>query len=250
VGRKIRCSQTHGAIEALIEGIDFLSGLRAPDIVFSARRMSPDEKKLLESYADHGEKFTIIETPIALDALVFIGHKDVSVAGLTHEQIESIYTAETKNWSEVGGTDEAIVPFVRNANSGSQELMESLVMTQPIPPGFYEEHYEDFQQIGGMFPMLTEVEDTPGGLGYTVYYYLNKIVPEDIRGRLKMMAVNSVAPNKGTIANRTYPFAAEVYMMIRSDLDKQSAAYKVYEFMQTGAGKEIIARSGYVPYEK
>jgi phosphate transport system substrate-binding protein len=202
---------------------------------------------MLENYANHGEKFTIIETPIALDALVFIGHKDVSVAGLTHAQIENIYTAEVKNWNEVGGADEAIVPFVRNANSGSQELMESLVMTQPIPPGFYEEHYEDFQQIGGMFPMLTEVEETPGGLGYTVYYYLNRIVPEDIRGRLKMLAVDGVAPAKATIADRTYPFAAEVYMMIRSDLDKQSAAYRVYQFLQTPAGKEVIARSGYVP---
>ena len=32
------------------------------------------------------------------------------------------------NWSTVGGPDEAIVPFIRNPNSGSQEMMNEIVM--------------------------------------------------------------------------------------------------------------------------
>jgi phosphate transport system substrate-binding protein len=128
--------------------------------------------------------------------------------------------------------------------------METLVMTEPIPPGFYEDNFDDFQLISGMLPLLSEVQTAKGGLGYTVSYYLNRIVPENIRARLTMIAVNGVEPNKATIAHRTYPFTAEVYMVVRADLDKQSPAYKVYEFLQTAAGKDIIARSGYVPYEK
>jgi phosphate transport system substrate-binding protein len=250
VGRKIRNSQTHGAIERLIEGTSFMTGAAGPDIVFSARKMSADEKKMAD---DTG--VAIIETPVALDALIFMvcngSHGDLRdyvnpVNSLTHRQLEDIYTAKTKNWKEAGGGDLPIVPFVRNKNSGSQELMESLVMTEPIPAGFYEDMYEDFQMIPSMIPVFSNIEGTPGGIGYTVYYFKKNMVRD--RFHVKTLAVNGVMPDAATIGNRSYPFTAEVYMMIRSDLDKQSPAYKVYEYMLTRAGQNIIARSGYVPY--
>ncbi len=246
---KIRCSQTHGSIMSLIEGQDF-TGKPGPDIVFSARTMSADEKAAAQSM-----NVSVIETPVALDALVFIvpdgsdNFQNGGVNSLTRAQIESIYTAETKNWNEVGGVDMPIVPFIRNKNSGSQELMESLVMSEPIPDRFYEDHYDDFQSVPSMYPLLTEVGNTQGGLGYTVYYYLTQIVRGGNINKLKELAVNGVAPGKTTIADRSYPFVAEVYMMIRSDLDKQSAAYKVYEYLQTAAGQAVVAKSGYVPVD-
>ena len=35
--------------------------------------------------------------------------------------------------------------------------------------------------------------------------------------------------------------------MIRSDLDKSSMAYKLYELLQTEEAKQVITESGYVP---
>jgi phosphate transport system substrate-binding protein len=241
VDKKIRCSQTHNALMSIASGMA-ISDTAPPDIVFSARKMSADERQRAK---DAGVE--LIETPIALDALVFIAHDGVSVNSLSKAQLESIYTAKTKNWNEVGGGDMPIKALVRNKNSGSQELMESLVMSEPIPDGFYEEQYEDFQQVSAMYPLLTGVGTTPGGLGYTVYYYLENIVRGSTLDHLKTLAVDGVAPNKATIANRSYPFTAEVYMVVRADLDKGAPAYKVYEFLQSRAGRDIIARSGYVP---
>lgn len=63
VKQKLLLSQTHGSFVNLIDG--------GADLILSARRMSNDEK----DYADKaGVK--LIETPIALDALVFIKHAD------------------------------------------------------------------------------------------------------------------------------------------------------------------------------
>jgi phosphate transport system substrate-binding protein len=39
-----------------------------------------------------------------------------------------------------------------------------------------------------------------------------------------------------------------VYAGIRSDLDRNSMAYKLYELLQTESAKKIIAESGYVPF--
>lgn len=235
VEQYLKRSQTHGSIINLIDG--------GADLIFSARTLSTEEK----AYADEAG-VTLIETPIALDALVFIKHKDVKINTLSHNQLQEIYTARIKNWKDVGGKDLSIVPFVRNKNSGSQELMESLVMKEAISEGFYEEYYDDFQHVPSMYPLLTDVAHTEGGLGYTVFYYLTQIVRGGVFDDLTMIPVDGVAPDHRSIANRSYPFTAEVYLTIRSDLDQSSMAYKVYEYMKSPAGKPIITESGYVPY--
>ena len=80
--------------------------------------------------------FEIEMQPFANDALVFMVNEDNPVESLTAEQLRGIYTGEITNWSEVGGADMEIVPFQRNAESGSQVLMEKLVMdwTEMIDP--------------------------------------------------------------------------------------------------------------------
>lgn len=232
VGQKLKCTQTHGSFINLIGG--------GADMIFSARTISADE----QAYATEAG-VSLIETPIALDALIFMEHKNNRMNSLTHQQLQDIYLAKTKNWNEVGGTNTPMVPFVRNKNSGSQELMESLVMQEPIPDGFYEDHFFDFQMIISMAPVFSAISNEPGGLGYTVYYYKENMIRDYFQ--VKTLAVNDIYPDKSTIKNRTYPFTTDVYMIIRSDLDRSSMAYKIYELMQAEAGKQLIEESGYVP---
>jgi len=111
----LKTSQTHPSIINLID--------KEADIILVARKMSPDEKK----YAD-AAGISLIETPIALDALVIIVNPENPVMSLSIKQIQDIYTEKTTNWKEVGGNDAPIKPYARNANSGSQELFKSLVM--------------------------------------------------------------------------------------------------------------------------
>ena len=65
---------------------------------------------------------------IGLDGFVFLVNKENKVDSLTLEQIQKIYTGEITNWSNVGGENEEIVAYQREANSGSQNLMEKMVM--------------------------------------------------------------------------------------------------------------------------
>jgi len=230
IEQKLTSTKTHQSLINVIDG--------KADLTFSARTLSPDEK----AYA--AEKgVTLIETPVALDALVFITHPDNPLKTITHEQLVDIYSARIKNWNQVGGQDLKIMPLIRNQNSGSQELMESLVMNGPIPEEFMEDH-EEFQIVISMHPVFTYVGGYPDALGYTVYYYKENMIRN--QSPAKTIAVNGIYPDKKTIGDRTYPFTAEVYLMIRSDLDKSSMAYRIYEFMQTSAGKQIIDESGYV----
>ncbi|MCC8187743.1 MAG: substrate-binding domain-containing protein [Bacteroides sp.] len=228
---QIRSSQTHPSIIHLID--------KETDLILSARTMSPDEKAHAEAAG-----VSLIETPIALDAFVFIIHPDNEIESLTTKQVQDIYTGQLTNWKEVGGSDSEIHAYVRNANSGSQELTESLVMKDLDITDLPESPYELMAfTMTGAFEVVDGDRDA---ICYTVYYYKEHIITTT---PVKSIAMDGVYADKQTIANKSYPFVAEVYAVIRSDLDKSSMAYQIYNWLQTTAGKQTISESGYIPYE-
>jgi phosphate transport system substrate-binding protein len=225
----VRAPQTHYSFINLID--------KKADIILSARKMSPDEKTYAE---DNG--VSLIETPIALDAFVFIVNPENPITTLTVKQIQDIYTKKITNWNEVGGNDMQIQPFVRNENSGSQELMESMVMKDFGNLGWFPR--SDEVVIQTMTGAIERVQYDINSICYTVYYFKEHIL---IGQKTKTIAIEGIYPNAESINVNSYPLVAEVYAVIRSDLDKSSTAYKLYEFLQTEKGKKVISESGYLP---
>ena len=223
---RIKTSKTHDAILNLID--------KNVDFIFSARKMSEDEK-------NHAKEagVSLIETPVALDAFIFILNKENPVKSLTTKQIQDIYMGKIMNWKEVGGSNNPINPYVRNANSGSQELMETLVMK-----GLTMKNWPPESMLGSMSLVFYTAMLDPNSICFSLYYYNEQMIKEDIA---KTIAVDGIEPNKKTIRDRSYPFISEVYAVIRSDLDKNSMAYKIYELLMTENGKSVITESGFVP---
>ncbi len=223
---RIKTSQTHNSFINLID--------KKTDFILSAREMSEDEK----AYSTNAG-VTLIETPVALDALIFIVNPANPIKSLTTKQIQDIYMGKITNWKEVGGKDAKINPYVRNANSGSQELMESLVMKGLVMPGW------PVEMLSSMMLAFTTIRNDVNGICFTVYYYKENIVRDN--ELVKTIGVDGISPVQNTIKKRSYPFTADVFAIIRSDLDKPSMAYKLYELLLTNAGKKVITESGYIP---
>ena len=222
----IKTSATHQSYINLID--------KKADLVLNARKMSSDEKENAESVG-----VSLIETPIVLDALVFIVNPKNPVTSLTSKQIQDIYTGKITNWKEVGGNDRKIQPYVRNRNSGSQELMEEFFDVADYPVN--NDELVVFNMKGAFDAIIGNVD----GICYTVYYYKEYIA----KGfDAKSVTMDGVYPDKTTIGNKSYPCVAPVYAVIRSDLDKLSMAYKLYQWIQTESGKQTINESGYVSY--
>ncbi|MDR2910405.1 MAG: substrate-binding domain-containing protein [Bacteroidales bacterium] len=232
---RIACSQTHNAIINLIDN--------RRDLIISARKMSADEKTYAENVG-----VSLIETPIALDALDFLVNKENEVNSLTVQQIQDIYKGNITNWKELGGADEAIKPFIRNANSGSQEMMKEIVMDNAGMPD-WEKAYLDEETVTTMAFVYGELAENKNGICFTPHYYKEYIIRNTTVGsdNVKSIAVNGISPEANSIRNKSYPFVAEVYVSIRADLDRNSMAYKLYEWLQTDAGKRVISESGYIP---
>lgn len=226
----IKSSTTHQSYINLID--------KEADFILNARSMSSDEKAYAE---DKG--VNLIENPIASDALIFIVNPNNPITSLTSGQIQDIYTGKITNWKEVGGNDIEIRPYVRDANSGSQELMEALVMKDFDITQFPVNNHEliVFNMTGAFDVVFHEAN----AICYTLYYYKENIATGY---NVKSVTIDGVYPDKATISNKSYPYVAPVYAVVRSDLDKLSMAYKLYEWIQTEGGTQAISESGYVPY--
>ena len=204
------------------------------DLILTARTASDEEMFFADSLG-----IRLIEIPIALDAFVFLANINNPINSLTTKEIQDIYTGNITHWNEIGGTNTEIRPYQRNSNSGSQELMESLVMKELTMIDLPD------MIVLGMLGLINRIEYDREGLGYSVNYYTKYMVRSD---SIKLLAVDGVYPDYNTLKNREYDYTTNVYAVIREDLDKSSTAYKLYELLLTASGQSVINESGYIPY--
>ncbi|NBC10305.1 MAG: hypothetical protein GVY24_01035 [Planctomycetes bacterium] len=243
-------SGTHAAYLQLIEG--------DTDLTFEARKPSEDELKLME------EKGVELERkPLARDAFVFIVNHQNKVEGLTLEQVHDIYTGKITKWDQVGGADLPIHAYQRNRNSGSQVLMERLVMkgAEMIEPRAMTHR--------SMIGPINAMNRDPLGLGFTVHYYERFMAPPDDSRRglrikndkgaqpeepptrlRRMLAIDGVEPTPQAIADGQYPLTCPVYIVIRKQTPADSPARRLRDWLLTPDGQNLIAAIGYVPLKR
>jgi len=181
--------------------------------------------------------------PIATDALVFVVNASNPVESLTLEQLRGIYTRKITNWSAVGGDDIEIVPFQRNAEAGSQVLMEKLVMDgldmAPAPT-------QSFSTAFGMGELIEAIKGFDGSanaIGYTVFYYA-----EDMRMAegLKIISISGVKPGPDTIRSGEYPFLNPYYVVIGAKEPESSPTRVMYNWLLSDEGQALANHEGYV----
>ena len=225
-GNRIMTSQTHGAFMNLING--------KADIILTHRTISPDEKNHADAVG-----VALIETSIALDAFVFVVNKENPVKSLTVNQIQKIYTKEITNWSQVGGNKADMKVFTRPRNSGSEEVFRTLVMNGLEPADFPE------ASVSQMFAVFLEVTENVNSICYTFNNYKDVIARKNCN-EVPILAINGICPSENSVKNKTYPFISEVRVAIRSDLDHNSMAYKLYEWLQSENAKYTITECGFL----
>ena len=185
--------------------------------------------------------FELEMKPFATDALVFLVNADNPVDSLTTEQLRGIYTGEITNWSEVGGEDAEIIPFQRNAESGSQVLMEKLVMDGAemleAPEGYR------ITSMGFLIDAVRQFDASANALGYTVYYYANDMQMAD---GLKLLSIDGVAPEAETIRSGEYPFLNPYYVAMDAAEPEDSLTRVLFDWLLGPDGQKLVDMEGYV----
>nr|MDE7327485.1 substrate-binding domain-containing protein [Lachnospiraceae bacterium] len=194
------------------------------------------------SIIERMQKEPLTIKPIGLDALVFMANAANPVESLSKQQLIDIYSGKISDWLEVGGKKQELLAFQRPAGSGSQTLMQKLVMgSTAMAKGDNIYHYYTMADI--LEGMLNYTGDD-NTLGYSVYYYASQMyhLPD-----LKFMAVDGVLPSTQTIYDGTYPYANAFYAVIRPDEPKDSAAHQIFDWLTGQEGQRMVLDLGYVP---
>jgi len=175
--------------------------------------------------------------PIALDALTIIINNDNPTQNLTHQNVLDIFSGTATHWLDVSDYDAVIKPYQRNPNSGSQEMMKSIVMKDtPIK--------SSFPTLEGMMSVFESLDYDPAGISFTPRYYLEVQVRDP---HIHSVAINGYKPNIENIQERNYPYCAEVYAVTRATLPDTSQELKLLDWLLSPKGQEAIERSGYAP---
>ncbi|MDR0532142.1 MAG: substrate-binding domain-containing protein [Oscillospiraceae bacterium] len=179
--------------------------------------------------------------PVCLDSFVFITHKDNPVNSLTLEQIRGIYSGKIKNWKELGGDDAAIVPYQREANSGSQTGMEQLVMQDT--PLMQPQKVQMQASMGHLIDAVAEYKNGPASIGYTYQYYVNNLYKND---EIRILQINGVAPTDDNVRSGTYPLCVNYYGVIRKG-DETARGGKFLDWILSPEGQACVKQAGYLP---
>ena len=161
---------------------------------------------------------------------------------MTIENIQNIYSGKSTNWKDCGGEDIKIEAYQRVYNSGSQTLFLKKVM-KDIKPTQVEKDYE-LADMGGVYSTLSTYDNTANAIGYSVFYYADKMMDYP---NLDFFSVDGVYPSDETIANGAYPLLNEFYVVIREDAASDSPVRKMYEYILSDKGKDSLVKAGYIP---
>ena len=222
------CSTTTYAYQKIVNG--------EADIIFAAL---PSDEQL--NYAEENG-VELVFTPIGKEAFVFFVNAKNPINDISLEDIQKIYSGELSEWSELGikGLGD-IRAFQRDAGSGSQSTLEKLMSGKKLmtPPA-----ENVVSGMGGIISKTANYRNYKNAIGYSFRFYTNEMVAND---DIKVLSVNGVYPDIGTIEDGSYPLASYFYAVTRSDADENTL--KILEWVQGEQAQEIVKLVGYTPLE-
>ncbi|MDR2128772.1 MAG: substrate-binding domain-containing protein [Burkholderiaceae bacterium] len=223
----VQCSTTPRAYDRLIDG--------HVDLIFAAAPSKAQEALA----AEKGLQFTL--TPFAQEAFVFLVNAQNPVNGLSVEQIRAIYSGQTNDWKDVGGLPEKIMPFQREANSGSQTVMEKFVMRELALRKPLEE--ERIEGMGGLVRSVADYRNYKNALGYSFRFYVTKM---NSAPGIKLLEIDGVAPTVENIRAGRYPLTETVYMVTIKDRPQSGHTRQLQDWFLSEAGQQLVEDVGYV----
>jgi len=172
---------------------------------------------------------TLVVYPIAIDGIAVIVHKDNIVKALTKDQVESIFTGETKNWKDLGGENAPIFVQTRESTSGTLASFKELALGNA-------------DVVATATPFATNgllkeaVAGNKNAIGFVSMGYVDSTV--------RALSVNGVMPNNFTFLNKTYPILRTIDVITKGKATGAAALY--IDFIRSPLIQQIAEKEGYL----
>ncbi len=216
------------------------SGLCAGELDLGdmSRAMKDSEK---ETCLANG--ITPVQWKIAFDGIsVVTSNKNTFLAGLSVDQLASIFQGDARNWNEVDASfpDKPIHLCYPDSDSGTYEYFNEEILGKGVSP----RTGNGVQQSPDDNILVTCLDSDANAIGYFGYaYYLEN------KGSLNLLSVDGIKPTTTTIADGTYtPLGRPIYIYTNGVPKVGTPVYGYLEYV-FAEGQNLVASVGYVPLD-
>jgi len=209
---------------------DLINGVS--ELANSSREIKDEELEAAKAVGLDVQEYTIL-----YDGIAVIVSSNVSVEGLTIEQLSKIYTGEITNWKDVGGDDAEIVIFARDSSSGTGEyFLEEVIQ---LGKTMEDNDYSDMAlRLQSNADVVNQIKENDNAIGYIGLGYLEE--------SLKIVKVEGIEPSVDTVKDDSYPISRGLYVYAPGkDLTEIGQAY--INFILSDEGQDIGLEEGFVP---
>jgi phosphate transport system substrate-binding protein len=223
----------HPDIEIRVQGGGSSAGIRAVQngicqIGMSSRNLT-------------GSETTLVETPIALDAIVPIVNSSNPVRNLGMTQVRDIFAGRIRNWRVVGGPDHPIDAITREEGSGTRTTFEEKVMAAGMPK-------DDKGKAEPMpFSPTCLVQNSNGSVREIVAtdpYAIGYISVGLVEPRVHAPALDGVDPTESNIRRKLYPLARAFLFLTNGPASGQTARF--LDFVVSTEGQGTLSEEGLI----
>ncbi len=206
-----------------------------------ARIQALNEGKIDIAMASHGLNIAEIERQgmkvheIAKVAVVFGVNAGAAVANLADTQICDLYLGKVKNWKEIGGAEQAIVPMTRPDSEVDTEVVREKIpcLTRLQMP----EMVKVMPKSGEMAQALAA---TAGAIGMTTM-----TVVEQSQGRIKATSLRGTAPTAENVQRQAYTLTRDSFLVVSAS--PSPAVSRFLDYIRSAEGTQAITANGAVP---
>lgn len=205
-------------------------------IGMASRELRDAEVQTLAAAGLPDPRGTDREIVLALDGLLVLVHPDNPISSLSVAQIAALFSGGITNWSAVGGPDLPVTLYARDANSGTFDTFESLVLAPAgvtLSPA--AKRFEDSDLLSG------GVAGDRGGIG---------VVGAAFAGAARVVPVRLdcgilTRPNSFALKTEEYPLSRRLYLYTRPE-GMAPHAKGLLDFATSDAAQALITESGYI----
>lgn len=220
----------------------------------SSRQIKETELKQAQQ-----QGFILDQIPVAIDGIAFYVNPQVSIPGLTLNEIRDIFTGRINNWKQVGGPDLPIIPFTRNPQySGTADFIKTKLLAGA-------EFSPNVRQVETTTDSIRLVAKIPGGISYAT---ASEVIGQKSIDPMSLAIINpvplSLTDNKDFISpfdinnkdivnsiaftNGSYPLTRRLFIIVKRNggVDEQAGiAYANLLFSEEG--QLMLQQAGFAP---
>jgi len=151
-----------------------------------------------------------------------------TVGNLTKEQIRAIFSGDTKDWAQVGGTPGEIRVFVREATAATRVIFDDYIFANKPA---YRPDFTPVDSADQTTKAITSFKDAVSMLTITDATLANTAI--------KLLPVDGVTPTMANLTSGKYAMRRPLYMVYSKDKVKPAIAALV-DFAKSPEGQKII----------